>query len=145
MFWKYLGIVFLATVKFIFSPITAIKTIEHHTWYYTYLAVCLGGLLSASFFYFFSVQIINRNVKRRIKKGKIRKKFNRKNKLIINTKTKIGVVGLALLAASFISIPLGSIVLAKFYRHKKSTIIVLYSAIILSAAFFTGISYYFFN
>jgi hypothetical protein len=65
------------------------------------------------------------------------------NKLIINTKTKIGVVGLALLAASFISIPLGSIVLAKFYRHKKSTIITLYSAILLSGAICTGVTYYF--
>ena len=60
------------------------------------------------------------------------------NKTIIKTKTNIGMVGLALLAASFISIPLGSIALAKFYRHKKSTIFILYSAIILSASIFTG-------
>lgn len=144
MFWKYIGIVFLATVKFIFSPATALA-IDGNTWYYTYFAVCIGGFLSATIFYFFSVEIINRNLKRRIKKGLIKKKFTRINKIIIKTKTRIGVIGLALLAASFISIPLGSIVLAKFYRHKKSTIIILYLSILFSGAVFTGITYYFFN
>ena len=142
MLWKYIGIALLATVKFIFSPLAAF-TIDNHTWYYTYIAVCLGGLVSATFFYFFSVQIIKKNVARRIQKGIIKKKFTRMNKLILNTKTKIGVVGLALLAASFISIPLGSIVLAKFYRHKKSTIVILYSSILFSGAICTGVTYYF--
>ena len=119
MVWKYIGIALLATVKFIFSPLAA-TAINDHTWYYTYLAVCLGGLISASFFYFSSVQIIKRNIDRRNRKGIVKKKFTRMNKLIIKTKKSIGVVGLALLAASFISIPLGSIVLAKFYRHKKA-------------------------
>jgi hypothetical protein len=61
MLWKYIGIALLATVKFIFSPWAAF-TIDNHTWYFTYIAVCLGGLISATFFYFFSVQIIERNV-----------------------------------------------------------------------------------
>ena len=89
MLWKYIGIALLATVKFIFSPLAAVKTIDNDTWYYTYIAVCIGGLVSASFFYFFSVQIIERNVARRIKKGIVKKKFTRINKLIINTKTNI--------------------------------------------------------
>lgn len=143
MLWKYIGIALLATVKFIFSPLAAVKTIDNDTWYYTYIAVCIGGLVSASFFYFFSVQIIERNVGRRIKKGIVKKKFTRINKLIINTKTNIGIVGLALLSASFISIPLGSIVLAKFYRHKKSTVVILYLAILFSGAICTGVTYFF--
>lgn len=143
MLWKYIGISLLATVKFIFSPLMAVNTIENHTWFYTYIAVCLGGIASASFFYFSSVKLIERNLEKRIRKGIVKKKFTRMNKIIINTKTNIGVVGLALLAASFISIPLGSIVLAKFYRHKKRTIFILYSAILFSGAVCTGITYYF--
>ena len=144
MLWKYFLVYLFAMVKFIFAPSTALA-IEGNTWYYTLIAVSLGGMTGATFFYFFSVQIIERNQKRRIRKGIIRRKFSRMNKTIIKTKTNIGMVGLALLAASFISIPLGSIALAKFYRHKKSTIFILYSAIILSASIFTGITYYFFN
>lgn len=142
MLWKYFLVYLFAMVKFIFAPLSAFS-IEGNTWYYTYFAITLGGLTGATFFYFFSVQIIERNVARRIKKGIVKKKFTRINKLIINTKTKIGVVGLALLAASFISIPLGSIVLAKFYRHKKSTVLILYSAILFSGAVCTGVTYYF--
>lgn len=144
MLWKYIGIALFATVKFIFSPLAA-TAIDNHTWYYTYIAVCLGGLLSSTFFYFFSVEIINKNQSRRLRKGIIKKKFTRINKLIITAKMKVGVVGLSLLTASFISIPLGSIVLAKFYRHKKSTVVILYSAILFSGAICTGVTYYFFN
>lgn len=140
MFWKYVGIALFATVKFIFSPLLA-KTISGHTWYYTYLAVTSGGFLSATVFYFFSVYFINRSLERRIRKGIKRKNFTRINKLIVKTKNQIGVVGLSLLAASFISIPLGSIITAKFYRHKKTTIFILYSAIAFSAAVFTTITY----
>ena len=129
-----------ATVKFIFSPALA-TTIEGHTCYYTYFAVVMGGFLSASVFYFFSVYFINRSLERRIRKGIKRKNFTRINRLIVKTKNQIGVVGLALLAASFISIPIGSIVTAKFYRHKKSTIFILYTAIAFSAAIFTTITY----
>lgn len=142
MLWKYIGIALFATVKFIFSPLAA-TAIDNHTWYYTYIAVCIGGLLSATFFYFFSVEVIERNQARRLRKGIIKKKHTKINKLIINAKTNVGVLGLSLLAASFISIPLGSIVLAKFYRHKKSTILILYSAILFSGAICTGVTYYF--
>ena len=145
MLWKYIGIALLASVKFIVSPLAAITTIEGNTWYYTFIAVSLGGITGATFFYFFSVQIIERNLARRAKKGIVKKKFSRTNKLIINVKTNIGVVGLSLLTASFISIPIGSIALAKFYRHKKSTLFILYSSIIFSAAVFTGVTYYFFK
>lgn len=141
MLWKYFLISLLATVKFIFSPLAALS-IEGHTWFYTYTSVASGGLLSATVFYFLSLSIINKNVERRIKKGIIKKKFTRMNKIIILTKKKVGVIGLALLTASFISIPLGSIVTAKFYRHKKSTIFYIYGAILLSAGIFTGITYY---
>lgn len=144
MLWKYFLVYLFSMVKFIFSPLTALA-IEGNTWYYTYIAVTLGGLTGATFFYYFSVQLIKRSLNRRIKKSIERKKFTRLNKIIVKTKSKVGVVGLSLLAASFISIPIGSIVTAKFYRHKKSTIVILYLAIMLSGAICTGITYYFYN
>ena len=139
MIWKYLGFFFLATVKFIFTPFLAKKAIPEGSWLLTFITVAAGGIAGVSFFYFTASYFMKRAAKRNALKP--RKKFTRTNRLIIKTKHKLGVYGLVFLTATFISIPIGSIITAKFYRHEKSTIYVLYTAIILIALLLSSIAY----
>jgi len=52
---------------------------------------------------------------------KPKKIFTLGNKLIVWVKRSIGIYGVTFLAPLFLSIPIGSIVCAKFYGHKKMT------------------------
>ena len=55
------------------------------------------------------------------------------NKTIIKVKHLFGIWGLAFLTATFISIPIGSIICAKFYHHKKSSIFIIYLFVLINA------------
>ena len=62
------------------------------------------------------------------KKGveyKPKKKFTKMNKLIVWIKRNIGIYGVTLLAPLFLSIPIGSIICAKFYGKRKRTFILM--------------------
>ena len=101
----------------------------------------MGAKLEATTSYYSSVYLINKTKERRARKGIIKNKFMRKNKIIIKTKNSIGIFGLALLTASFISILLGSIITAKFYCYDKKTIFIIYIAIAFVGAVSTTITY----
>ena len=52
---------------------------------------------------------------------KKKKVFTRMNKLIVWIKRSIGIYGVTILAPLFLSIPIGSIICAKFYGNQKKT------------------------
>jgi len=140
MLLPYIGIFFWSMIKFLFAPATALL-IDGNTIIITYFVCVSGAITGATICYYLSVYLINMTQARRAKKGTVKKVFTRKNKMIIRTKNRLGIVGLAFLTASFISIPLGTIITAKFYRHKKGTILYIYGAIMLVALATTSISY----
>lgn len=111
LFFKALGIVLLASVKLLFSPFTAIATgfgfIE------SALLCALGGSIGVTVFFWLSDFLSNK-----FKSKADKKKFTRTNKFIIKMKHKIGMKGLALIGPPFLSVPLSSAIMAKFYRHK---------------------------
>ena len=141
MNWEAYIIVFLtACTKFLASAFVGIngfglKTLE------TFITICLGGVVGTTVFYFLGNKLISISQKKRLKKinklvseGKSAQKIMTKtNKLIVKTKHIFGVWGLAFLTASFISIPIGSIICAKFYRHKKSTVFIIYLFVIINS------------
>ncbi len=140
MLLPYIGIFFWSMIKFLFAPATA-RFIEGNHFIITYLVCVSGAMTGAGICYYLSVYLINLTQARRAKKGIKKKVFTKKNKLIIRTKNSLGIVGLALLTASFISIPLGTIITAKFYRHKKGAILYIFGAILVVGFFTTLISY----
>ena len=142
MIWAYLGIFLIATVKFLFSPFSAL-IISGGTWYYTYIAVCSGGITGITFFYFASGFFMERHAKKMRNSNKVKKKFTKTNKSIIKIKNKVGIIGIAILTPLLISIPIGSIISAKFFRHQKSTIFILYSGVIVIGGILTTIAYIF--
>ena len=117
------------------------KAIPEGNWLLTYIFVTAGGIVGATFFYYFASYFMKRAAKKNALKPK--KKFTRTNKIIVRMKDKIGVFGLAILTATIISIPIGSIITAKFYRHEKKTIFILYGTIAVIAAILTFAAYVF--
>lgn len=107
-----------------------------------------GAIFTMAIFYFASETLMNRAVRKKqeaILKAeelgipiKIKKKFTFANKKIVQIKMKLGVYGVLMLAPLFLSIPLGSVICAKFYRHHKKTfpimvgVISAYSALMAS-------------
>jgi hypothetical protein len=127
------GFIF-GTFKFLFA---------HWTIYFTFdldgldsiveifISISAGAIATMAVFYFFSDYMMDRAALKRknkrldaIKNGIEfipKKKFTRMNKALVRVKMKLGIYGVTLLAPLFLSIPLGSVVCAKFYGHHKKT------------------------
>lgn len=117
----------------------------------TYFACVGGAILSASVFYFSAEYFLKRARKKRHAisekskaEGKIyipKKNFTRTNKFIVRIKKSVGIIGTCFWIPFFLSIPLGSIVTAKFYGKKKKTFPLIILGIFINALITTTISY----
>ena len=72
---------------------------------------------------------------------KAKKKFTRFNKFIVKLKRRFGIYGIAFYAPLFLSVPLGSIVTAKFYGKEKRTFPLILIGICMNGAITTGLAY----
>lgn len=146
-----IGIFFLATFKFMFSAIPG--SIADVPAWQTFVACTLGGTFSAALFYFSAELLIKFSHKRRVKKvlsaeakGIVLphpKKFTRMNKFIIRVKHLFGIYGIALWAPFFLSVPIGTIITAKFYGKKKITFLLITLGMFINGAIITVLSYMF--
>ena len=57
--------------------------------------------------------------------------FTRTNRLIVRIKRGYGVKGLALLSPPILSIPITSILAAKYFRHDRRTLPLLLSSVVV--------------
>jgi len=121
MDWHILWSTFIiATFKFLFSGIPGAKL--GVPFWEIVLSSGLGALCSAAFFFFLSEQVIRYFEKRRNKTNIVisRKRF-KTNRVIIRIKQSFGILGITFFAPLFLSVPIGSIICAKFYGDNKST------------------------
>lgn len=150
MLWgSIISIFLLSTVKFMFTPLGGPGL--GLTFFETYFACVAGGIVGSGFFYFSGGYFIHKAEKKRqrlieesILKGielTRKKKFSRMNKFIVKIKMSIGLVGISFWAPFFLSIPLGSIVTAKFYGHDKRTYPLIIVGMFINAFATTGITY----
>jgi len=125
---------FFGTFKFLFAhwalyaafPLEGLDSIIE-----IYLSISAGAISTMAVFYFSSDFMMERAAKKRKLKQAIalekgipfipKRKFTRINKLMVKVKRKIGIYGITVLAPLFLSIPLGSVVCAKFYGDQKKT------------------------
>lgn len=70
-----------------------------------------------------------------------KKKFTRMNKFVVRIKRTLGIVGTSFWAPFFLSVPLGSIITAKFYGHHKKTFPLIILGMFINAALTTGLAY----
>lgn len=140
MNWGAFILVFiLAATKFLFAPSVSLYTFG---FWETILFVSIGGIAGVSLFYFGAGWLIDFNHKRRLKKeallrsqGKIveKKVFTPFRRKIIRIKKSFGLIGIAIVTPCIISIPIGSVIAARFYHHKPQTVFVLYLSVIVWA------------
>ncbi len=150
MAWgSLLTVFFTATVKFMFAPFAG-NGMGLPFWE-TFLAAFAGGTFGSAVFYFFSELVMKISHNQKVKKQEelerkgiaipVKKKFSKTNKFIIRIKHKLGMYGICFWAPFLLSVPIGSIVVAKFYGklHKTFPLVILGMAI--NSLVMTSIAY----
>lgn len=139
----FILVFFVASTKFLFAPSLSII---YFTFWETILFVTIGGIAGVTAFYFGAELIMKFNHNRRIKKAEKLKKegkyippkiFNPFRRRVIKIKNSFGLLGIALVTPCIISIPIGSVLAARFFHHRKETIFILYLFVIVWAFILT--------
>jgi hypothetical protein len=151
MNWTGFWSVFLfAMVKFSVSTVPGPRL--GMTFFETALASFAGAATCALVCYFARDLILLFIKKRALKKKelqesqgitpKLKRKFTWMNKLVIRIKMKFGQVGICFYAPFFLSVPLGSMVVAKFYGKRWETFPLILLGLAVNASL-TSILVYF--
>ena len=121
----------------------------------TWADCCAGAIVSSAVFFFSANYFMNRAEKKAEKKKQaliakgllvpVKKQFTRMNKFIVRMKRSAGIVGISFWAPFFLSIPLGSIIAAKFFGHSKKTYPLIVLGIFLNGLIMTGVAFLFFT
>lgn len=137
MHWAHYSWIFLVSaVKFLFAPPLAVKAVSY---WECIIVTSAGGIVGVTFFYFLANTLFRLSEKKRKKKDfenqvkgifVPRKKFTRTNKFVVRTKRRFGLIGLACITPALISIPIGSVLLAKFYPNYRITLPVVYAFVV---------------
>lgn len=148
-FWS---IYFLAMVKFSVSTLPGPRL--GMSFFQTALASFAGAVTCALVCYFASDAILLYMKKRARKKQallesqgippKVKRKFTRMNKMVIRVKMKFGQVGICFFAPFFLSVPIGSMVVAKFYGKRWETFPLIVLGFAVNASLTSIIVYFVF-
>ncbi|HLP14350.1 MAG TPA: hypothetical protein VK177_20645 [Flavobacteriales bacterium] len=146
---SYIFVFFISSVKFLFAPGTALAI--PLSYWETIIVTCAGGFTGVCVFYFGAGALFRRaERKRKAREEFLRKhdkyippkKFTRGNKFVVRTKRRFGLIGLAIVTPALISIPFGSIILARFYPNWKITVPVLFGFVMFWSFFLTTFGHY---
>lgn len=148
----YLGFFGLAMIKFLFAPFGG--PLAKLTFIETYLS-CISGAIFCAIIFYFSAEffMIRAHKKRKLliqqakEKGvelKRKKAFTKTNKAIVKMK-RLGIVGICFYAPFFLSVPIGSIISAKFFGKDKRTFPLIVLGIGINGLITTGLAYFIFN
>jgi hypothetical protein len=150
---KTLEVGLIASVKFLFAPFEAER--YHYSFGEAFAITTVGGLIGIFAFYYAGTKIVSwwRHsmaliksifVKKSVEvlEHKPRKKFTRTKRFVIRIKMKFGIMGIAFITPCLISIPIGTIVGANFYRKKKGVMLYFIGSLILWSLILNGIAQY---
>lgn len=150
----YTSLFLFSTVKFMFAPFAGPNLDPALSFMETYFSCTAGAILSSTIFFYSARFFMDRYAQKQLEKEqkaiaqgktpKVKKKFTRLNKGIVRTKRSIGIIGVTFLAPLFLSIPGGSIVVAKFYSHSKIAYPLVVSGILFNGLVITLIAYFIF-
>jgi len=110
---------------------------------------CAGGMSGTTLFYVFSARVmewhrkrtLERIARRKAKGKKVKVKyFTFLNKLMVRVKQRVGVVGMAFITPTILSIPIGAVVSAKFYKHNPWMLPSLLISVFLWALLLTTVT-----
>jgi len=120
---RAISIFFLSATKLLWAPGTAVAS--GLTFWETILITATGGMTGIVFFYYFGHMVFVAFDKWKDKRRKVvveKRIFTRKNRMVVNVKSKFGIIGLTFLTPCIISIPIGCVIAAKFYFNNRLTL-----------------------
>ncbi|MBL4862325.1 MAG: hypothetical protein JKY09_04840 [Crocinitomicaceae bacterium] len=152
MYWGALTSLFLLSiVKFMFAPFGG-PSLEL-SFFETYFACVSGGIFGATVFYFSAGYFMQRAAEKRLRIARKRiaeglppidrKIFTRMNKMVVKMKASIGIIGITFWAPFFLSVPIGSIITAKFYGDERRTFPLIILGMFFNGFVTTGLAYLF--
>jgi hypothetical protein len=152
MAWKNYFIIFgLAQVKFLFAASIAFAAMPELSFLEIFIPTAIGALFCFNIIFFLSKRIMlfsqKRRIYRNLNSGKPPKKiFTKKNKWIVNIKrSDRGFLLICLLAPLFLSIPIGTIVVAKFYGDRPISYYFVSILLVCTSFLLTFLNDYFFG
>jgi len=138
-------LILLSTVKFLFVPFLSV-----HVHNYNFLTASviniIGSFIGITFFFKTSTYFIERGIRKRkeaLEKGSKKQKriFTPTNRFLVRVKNTMGMFGLAFLILPFLSIPISSIISAKYFHlKKKKMLILLYTSSVVWSFLLSGIA-----
>ena len=144
---KILGWLLFSAVKFLIAP-ASIYIVGNYSFSETILISIGGGWLGVFCFYYFGkfffrfYEWIFNRFRTGFKKPK--RRMTKLNRYIINLKNhRLGLILLALITPSVISIPLGSILASKYFSHDKRVLPFFFAAVIFWAFVLTSLVSFF--
>lgn len=121
--WQIILIWLLSMIKFVFGAVPLALAFGFSFWK-TIAVTCTGGFMGITIFvnlgeYF--VKKARERKEKRIAEGRKKRKrvFTRTNKIIVYMKRNFGLIGIAFITPPLLSIPLGSILAVRYFRHKS--------------------------
>lgn len=109
----------LSGVKLLFTPIGAVSLPKLYPSLFEIAYIASAGAMAGSTIFFFIGKGIDKIGTKERKPGK--KIFTKQNKRIINIKNKFGLFGMSM-TIGIISVPIGSILVGKYYNTQKLAI-----------------------
>ncbi|HEU4719465.1 MAG TPA: hypothetical protein VFU15_16595 [Bacteroidia bacterium] len=138
---EVLEVALIASVKFLFAPFEAER--YHMGFGEAFGVTTFGGLVGILAFYYAGSNITTwwRHVVSIIKSVFLRRpasvierkpprSFTRTRRFIIGVKMKFGLTGIAVITPAIISIPIGTIVAAHFFRKRKRVLLYLIASLL---------------
>lgn len=131
----FILLILSASVKFLFAaPVGYGFGFSLFT---TFLGLLLGGCLGTIIFFYSSRYFMDKAQEKRRERYLLAKEkgeeppknFTSLNKFIVRVKRKIGYFGVVFILLPIISIPIESILCAKFYSHHKTIVPVLFVSV----------------
>lgn len=130
------GLFLLSSVKFFIAP--GFTVYAGYSYIETLIITSTGGLAGVTVFYFFGAWLQKIYYQRFGKKG-LGKKSTKPLRRIVKIKSKYGLIGLALLTPCIFSIPLGSLIAARYFERDRKTLPMLYGSVVLWSLVLTTI------
>ena len=143
--WPVLLTILLSAVKFAMTFPIAILQFQF-SFLETVLWTNIGGLAGIYFFAFLSEKLIawwNRTFRRSrspatSKAQKDKRVFTRRNRRIVFIKQKYGLIGIAISTPFLLSIPVGTFLVVRYYRHTRTRFLYLIAANLIWSVIYTG-------
>lgn len=121
---KWAALFLLSTVKLFFAPAAAVAA--GLRFWQAWLVTATGGMSGVVVFYYFGHAVFSFVDRIRLRRTgsapPIRKSFTRRNRWVVAIKGKFGIIGLAAVTPTILSIPIGSVIAARFYYNNSRTL-----------------------